>query len=114
MFVVDLYTLASVDLLDLVAKVLLNGFFTRHTKDVVRYQWTIDQLLTSGDDVASVDSESFSWRHKVFGFDSTFAFHDDGTLAAFLFSQKFNDAIDLGENGWIFWFSSFENFGNTR
>jgi hypothetical protein len=50
-FVVDFNPLGSVDLLDLVQEVLLDGFFTAYAKDIVRYQWAFDQCLTGFDDI---------------------------------------------------------------
>ena len=112
--VVDLYTLASIDLLNLMAKVLLYRFFTRDTKDIVWNQRTIDQLLTSGHDVAGVNAESFSRGNKVLGFDATFTANDDRTFTTFLLSKDLNHAVDLSHDSRIFRLSSFENLCNTR
>ena len=111
--VVDLHTLTAIDLLNLVTEVLLNSFFTRDAENIVRYQWTVDQLLTGRHDIARVNEESFSRWHQVLDLKAAFATDDDSTLAALLVTQ-FDGSVDLGHDRRILWFTSLEDLSNTR
>ena len=112
--IIDFYTLASVNLLNLVSQIILNGFFTRDAKNVVWNQRAFDELLTSGQVIASLNQKTLSRRNHVFRFHlALFVGHDERTLTTFLVT-KTHDAIDLSENRWILWLTSFKDLGHTR
>ena len=111
--VVDLNALTAIDLLNLVTKVLLNSLFAGDTQNIVRHQWTVDQLLTGRHGVARVNEESFSRWHQVLYLKAAFAADDDGTLATFLITQ-FDGSVDLGHHRRVLWFTRFEDLSNTR
>ena len=70
MLVINLNLLRLINLLNFVQQVLLNGFFTRDTQNVVWDEWSINQCLSGFDDVATMHLEVLSVGHKMFAFDA--------------------------------------------
>ena len=113
MLIVNLNLLRLVDLLDLMQQVLLHGFLTRDSQDVVWNQRPINQGLTGLDQVTAMHLEVFSVWHKVFPLNSRFTPNDNGSFAAFSFFENFNFAVDFCNHSRIFRLSSLENLGHT-
>jgi hypothetical protein len=102
--------LGTINLLNLVEQVLLHGFFATDSKDIVRNERTFDQGLPRFDGVPRVNEESLSWWNQVFDLFTTFAAHEDGTFSAFAVLGDFDQAVEFGNNGWIFGFASLKDF----
>ena len=111
-FIVDFHTLRTVDLLDFVEQVLLYSLFAADSQDIVGDQGSLDESLSSLDDIARVDQESFSWRYQVFDFLTAVALDENRSLAPFTIFGDFDGSVDFSHDGRIFGFSSFEDFGN--
>src|SRR5258708_14075724 len=102
MLVVDLDPLAAIDVLDLAHEILLHGFLARDAENVVRHEGAIDQRLAGPDEVARVNAQVLAVRDKVLALDATLAADDDRPLAAALFAEQFDRAVDFGDHGGLF------------
>ncbi len=85
MFVVDFNTLRSIDVLDFVLQVLLNGFSSTNAEDVVRHEWAANQRVPSLHEILGMHEQLLTVRDDVFDFRAVFTANDDDALAAFLF-----------------------------
>ena len=112
--VVDIDALAAIDALDFVHQVLLQGLFAGDPQDVVRHERAIDQGLAGLDVVARVDEEPLAVRHQMLALDAAFAADDDRPLAAALFLEDFDHAVDFGHHGRILRLASLEDFRHPR
>ena len=112
--VVDFDALAAVDVLNFASQVLLHGFFAGDAKNVVRHQRAIDQRVAGPHEVAGVDAQVLAVRDEVLAFDAAFAADDDRPLAALLFAEQFDRAVDLGDDGRILRLAGFEDFRHAR
>ena len=82
MLVINFHALATINALNLVQQVLLNGFLARDPQNIVRHQRTIDQRMTGSNDVARMHQEPFARRNQVLAFDAALALDGDRSLAA--------------------------------
>ena len=108
--VVDFDALAAVDVLDFADQILLHGFFAGDAEDVVRHQRAVDQRLAGPDEVAGVDAQVLAVRDEVLALDAAFAADDDRPLAAALFAQQLDRAVDLGDDGRVLRLAGLEDF----
>ena len=104
----------AVHVLDFANQVVLDRFFARDPQDVVRHQRAVDQRVARPDEVAGVDPQVLAVRHQVLALDAAFAADDDGPLAAPLFAQQLDGAVDLGDNRRFLGLAGFEDFRHSR
>ena len=111
MLVIDFDPLAAINALNLVQQILLDGFFTGDSQNIVRNQRSVDQSLAGLHEVARVNEESFTVWNQVLSLETTFTANDDRTFSTSLFTQDFDGSIHFGDYGRIFGLTSFENLG---
>jgi hypothetical protein len=112
-FVIDLHALSAIDVLDFVQEILLDFFRTADLEDVLWDEWSADEGIAGSDLVARVHLKIFTVRNHVFNLRAIGGFDDDDSLAAFLLCREFDFAIDFGNNGWIAWLASLEEFSHS-
>ena len=112
--VVDFHALAAIDVLDFADQILLHRFFAADPQNIVRHQRAIDQRLAGPNEVAGVHPQVLAVRNQMLALDAAFAADDDRPLAAPLFAQQLDRAVDLGDDGRILRLASFEDFGHAR
>ena len=78
----------------------------------MRHQRTVDQRLAGADEVAGVHAQVLAVGNEVLALDAAFAADDDGPLAAALFAQQLDRAVDLGDDGRVLWLAGLEDFGH--
>ena len=113
-FVVDVDTLAAVDVLDFTAEVLLEGLFAGDSQDVVGDERPVDEGLAGSDEVTGVHAEVLPVGHEVLAFDPRFAADDDRPLAAAFFAENFHAAVDFGDHRRVFRLARLEDFRHPR
>ena len=79
----------------------------------MRHQRAIDQRLAGPDEVAGVHAQVLAVGNQVLALDAAFAADDDRPLAAALFAQQLDRAVDLGDDGRFLRLAGFEDFGHA-
>ena len=114
MLVVDVDSLAAVDVLYFADEVVLNCFLAGDPQDFMRHQRPIDQGLSRPHEISGVNAQVRSVGDEVFTFDSRLATYDDRAFAPAFLAEDVDDAVQLRDNGRIFRLAGLENLGHSR
>ena len=108
MLIVYFYTLKTVNILNLINQIFLNGISTLNLQDIVRINRAISNFLASGNFITFLNQCMFSVRYIIYFLNGTIVRFDNNFTRTFFSGPKLHCTFNFGNNCRIMRTSCFE------